>query len=169
MTILVDLDPSELISLWILKYVDSLTQLGYVYLKDWGRAEDVAQETFIKAYKSIHQLKDMDKAHAWLARILINECKMVRRRRWREMVTDFFPEKPVISSEDQYIRKADFKEIHDAIMALPEVYRTPIFLFYIQDMPTEKIANIMGVQPTTIRTRLSRARAMLQKQLERGE
>lgn len=87
----------------------------------------------------------------------------------RELATEQLPEGRDISSEDEYLRNSSFQQIHREIMELPEIYRTPIVLYYIQDMSTTEIADVIGAQPGTVRIRLMRGREHLQKQLEEGE
>ncbi|MCL6442922.1 MAG: RNA polymerase sigma factor [Alicyclobacillus sp.] len=154
---------------WVYAYADRLTQLAYTYLRDWGRAEDAAQETFIKAYRAMGQLQQVDRPYPWLAKIVINECHSMLRRKTRETSADELPEQAVQSTEDEYFRRSASEQVHHAIMSLPEVFRTPIVLFYVQGLSTQEIAEALGVHPGTVRTRLARGRRRLQKLLGRGE
>jgi RNA polymerase sigma-70 factor, ECF subfamily len=65
--------------------------------------------------------------------------------------------------------KTDSRQIYDEIMSLPEVYRTPVFLYYIQELSTSEIADVLGINAGAVRTKLSRARERLQKRFRRGE
>ncbi|WP_083521084.1 RNA polymerase sigma factor [Alicyclobacillus kakegawensis] len=158
-----------LLAQWIDSYSNRLTQLAYTYLRDWGKAEDATQEAFVKAYRSMHQLNNLDQPYPWIARIVINECKMMLRRSRREVITSLLPEETVLSSEDEYFYKSDSERVHDSILALPEKYRTPIVLYYIQELSTQEIAEVMGIRPGTVRIRLMRGRERLRLHLERGE
>jgi RNA polymerase sigma-70 factor, ECF subfamily len=167
--VILDLDPKEQLAVWVDKYVDRLTHLAYTYVHDWGKAEDVVQEAFIKAYRSIDKLKTPDAPLPWLIRIVVNECRTSQRKTWREVVTSLLPERQGKSAEDVYFHRQGLQDVHSAIMSLPEVYRTPVYLFYFEGLSTQEIAEALNITPGAARIRLTRGRARLHNSLERGE
>lgn len=163
------MDVDQQIATWMDKYVDRLTHLAFTYVGDWAKAEDVVQEAFFKAYQSIHQLKSPSSALPWLMQIVINECRTLYRKTWREIVTSLLPDHGTVSAENVYFDRLENQSIYSAVMGLPEIYRTPIYLYYLEDLSTKEIADVLGVNPGTIRVRLARGRKHLQRHLKRGD
>lgn len=154
---------------WIHKYVDRLTRLAYTYLRDWSASEDVVQEAFIRAYESRSQLRNAENPFPWLARIVVNQCKTLHRKTWREVITDLLPERMTLGTEDTLLTKEKTSTIHHAIMALPESLRTPLYLYYFEEMPTKEIAHVIGISDGAVRIRLTRARERFAAELKRRE
>lgn len=166
-------DREEELRTWVEAYADKLTHLAYTYVRDWGRAEDAVQETFIKAYGSRAQLQHRERPFPWLVRILINECHSAHRRRKREAVSvDWMEQVDVaeqngMSAEEQYLRKCESLRTYREIMDLPDIFRTPIVLYYVHGLSTREIAEALGIHAVTARTRLTRARRRLKQNLRR--
>jgi RNA polymerase sigma-70 factor (ECF subfamily) len=164
------LNPDECLRSWVSQYSNRLTQLAYTYTHDWSSAEDLVQEAFIKAYRSIHQLNDIENPFPWLIRIVINESKTAYRRiRWREILMTVIPERLVRSAEEEYVDMIGMNEMYEAILSLPEKYRTPIVLYYFEDMGLQEIADVLQVNHSTVRTQFARARERLAKHFNRGD
>lgn len=162
------LKADELIATWVEQYTDRLTYVAYTYVHNQTTAEDIVQEAFIKAFKSLHQLRNAENPLPWLIRIVINECNTTKRKKWNEVVTSVTPEQSTVSTEDIYVKKTRDREIYQAIMSLPEKYRIPIILFYFEDLSLKEIAEAMNIHEGTTRTRLARGRGYLENILERG-
>lgn len=154
---------------WVDRYVDRLTHFAYTYVRDWATAEDVVQETFIKAYLSKDKLENIGHPLSWLIRIVINECRDRHRRTWREVVTSLVPDWKVQSAEEVYLESVRSSEVHTAVLSLPVSYRTPVVLFYFEELSTDEIACILGTKSATVRTRIARGRKRLETILKRGE
>ncbi len=163
------LDARKELQQWIDTYVDRLTNLAYTYMRDWAASEDVVQEAFIKAYRCRAQLRDSQNSFPWLARIVLNQCKMSLRKTWREVITDLLPERKNPGVEDIVLRREENNDVHLAIMTLPESLRTPLYLYYFEDMPTKEIANVLGISDGAVRIRLTRARERFATKLMRRE
>ena len=120
--------------------------------------EDVAdaiQETMLKCWEKIHTLKKPAFFRTWLIRILINNCNDILRKR-KNMVS--FDDIPEIPTTDVYF--AD--NWKDTIRCLDEKYRLVIELYYVEELPTREIANMLGISDENVRSRLSRGRKQLQ-------
>ncbi|SEC59317.1 sigma-70 family RNA polymerase sigma factor [Paenibacillus sp. GP183] len=163
------MDQKEQLKLWIQQYYDRLTYIAYTYLKDHSHAEDIVQDSFVNAYRSNQQLKDPTRPFPWLVRIVINECHNSIRQNRREQPTEFLPEQRSISTEDLYLEQSRDQEVYSAIMSLNEKFRTPVILFYFEDMSIREIAHALKLSEGAVKTRLARGRDKLKGKLRRGD
>lgn len=154
---------------WINEFVDRLTRLAYTYLQDWAASEDAVQEAFIRAYESRDTLRSADNPFPWLARIVVNQCRSIRRKTWREVVTNLLPDRKSASAEDTVLLNEQSGVITTSIMALPESLRMPLYLYYFEEMATKEIAHVIGISDGAVRIRLTRARERLAVELTRRE
>jgi len=158
--------PEEL-EQWADLYAQRLVRLAYTYARDYGHAEDRVQDAFLKAYTLHHQFRpERGTLFSWLAKIVVNECRMAYRRRWRERVMEFLPERATESTEEMYLTHTSRQLIYQAVLNLPEFLRTPIVLHYYEDLSVEEIAFILGKPAGTVKSRLWRGRARLRHRLE---
>jgi RNA polymerase sigma-70 factor (ECF subfamily) len=155
------LEQKDLLMQWIQQYYDRLTYVAFTYVRDQSRAEDLVQETFMNAYLSIHQLKDPTRPFPWLVRIVINQCLNATRKNRREQPTEFLPEQRSMSTEDIYMKQSRDKEVYASIMSLPEKFRTPIILYYFEELSILEIADALKLSEGAVKTRLSRGRDQL--------
>lgn len=128
-----------------------------------GRDEDCAdalQETYLKAFKSLHTLKQPAYFKTWLYRILIHECIAMLRARSRSVPVEEVPVSAAYSGEYGRI------ELREAIDRLDEPVRMVILLYYLQDMSVDEIARTMGMTKGAVKMRMSRGRKLLQQWLE---
>lgn len=166
------MDVRDQLSNWVDEYVGRLTRLAFTYVRDWAKAEDVVQEAFLKAYRSMHQLKTPENPLPWLQRIVINECRTTHRKTWREVAMSL-PEVRSQSAEEKFFHDRANQELHLALLSIAEKYRTPMYLHYLEGMSTQDIAIVLKITAGSVRVRLHRGREQLQKQLhknlERGD
>jgi RNA polymerase sigma-70 factor (ECF subfamily) len=142
-------------------------------------AEDAVQETFIKAFKSIHTFEERAQLHTWLHRIVVNTSLMKlreRRRKPQESIDDLLPtfvadgHQTTESHEwsDALVeRKETAAIVRQAIAALPEQHRTVLILRDIEERDTAETAAILGTTTTVVKVRLHRARQALRTLLDR--
>ncbi|HUA85544.1 MAG TPA: sigma-70 family RNA polymerase sigma factor [Bryobacteraceae bacterium] len=147
-------------------------------------AEEVAQETLLKAFQNFEQLREPDRVRSWIFRIAKNECLMKRRKSLfapaRELsLEELMPSK---SSENGRMKLdiADWSQVPDdqalqaemraalgrAIGQLPELYRSVILLRDLEELSTQETAAILDVSEDVVKTRLHRARLTLRKTLD---
>lgn len=150
-------------------YVDRLTRLAHTYLRNWSASEDAVQEAFLKAYQSRTQLKNKQDPFPWLARIVVNQCRTTFRKTWREVITGFVPDHGTPAVEDTVVAKEQDSILHQCLMALPESLRTPLYLYYFEEMSTKEIAKVVATSDGAVRTRLNRGRDRLAKEVARRE
>jgi RNA polymerase sigma-70 factor (ECF subfamily) len=146
---------------WMDLYGDRLVNLAYTFVRDLSAAEDRVQDAFIKAYRSMYYKTEIQSPFPWLAKIVINECKSSYRKRWREIITSIIPEKQDESTEETYLILEKNQKIYEAILSLPEKYRTPIILFYFEDLSIDQVSKVLGERPNTVKSQLKRGREKL--------
>lgn len=123
-------------------------------------AEDLVQETLLRAYLGLSQLRDPDRFSAWLCGIAVNLGKMRLRRRARE--TSLLAEPAADGAlEDQHLLQL----VRDAIDVLPPGQRDAVLLHYVDGLSCDEIAGLTGSSPGAVRTRLHRARQQLREEL----
>lgn len=134
---------------------------------DESLSDDLAQETFIKAYTSIRCFKGMSKFSTWLYRIAYNEFYSYCRKKHEEKTSDFgkeeLPDEPLCSYEENTNKRLD---INTALQALGDIERSIVTLYYIQDISIKKIIEITGLPEGTIKSHLSRARKKMAQVLK---
>ena len=132
--------------------------LGDEYLSD-----DLAQETFVKAYIEIRSFRGMAQFGTWLFRIGYNEFYSYKRSQHPTGDLENAPEQfstPIDSSEISM-------DVKTAMAQLSEIERTVVTLFYIDDLPVKQIATITGMNQNTIRSHLHRAKDKMAKTLNK--
>jgi len=160
------LDRWELLEIWIDAYMNRLLRVSFLYLQNKFDAEDCVQNTFLKAYAHMDQLHRLDNPFPWLTRITINESKQFHRKQRREILGNAPTLLEQESAESAHLRDLRDRSVYYAVLALPEKYRAPIALFYFEELSTQEIGQILGVNPATVRTQVSRGRRLLQKRLK---
>jgi RNA polymerase sigma-70 factor (ECF subfamily) len=158
-----------------------LFRLARSIVRDEHEAEDVVQECYVRAFTHLSEFRGESSLATWLTRITLNEAYgRLRRRRAAVNVENIeaaganeaqiipFPlwssqPDPERSMAQQQINKI----LERAIDALPEPFRLVLVARLIEDMSIEETADLLGLRPQTVKTRLHRARAMLRGDLER--
>lgn len=142
-------------------------------------ADDLVQETFLKAFRFIEKFEEGTNAKAWLFKILKNAYINQYRKESRqpsfvdyEEVNVYQEEEEGLSSSYYDLREEVFDqmmgdEVSTALNALPEEFRTVIWLCDIEGFSYEEIAQIIEIPIGTVRSRLFRARNMLKEKLKR--
>ena len=158
--------PEARISRMVKIYEKDLLRLCCMYLKDAVMAEDAVQETFLKAYKSLHAFRGESSEKTWLMRIAINVCKDMQRTAWfRNLGKMVSIENIQIPAEQEMSISS---ELVSEIMKLPSKYKEVVLLYYYEGMNQSEVAQILSVSITTVHRRLEKARELLKKQLEGG-
>jgi RNA polymerase sigma-70 factor, ECF subfamily len=151
-------------------------------LGDPDDASDVTQETFISAYRSFRRFRGDSAVYTWLYRIAINHCRnrLRKRRRSREVMGEAlwdgdgddagerreFMADPS-ASPHAILEDSEFRgKVAAAVLSLDPGYREVVVLREYEDLAYSEIAQVTGLSLDLVRTRLSRARAMLRRKLE---
>ena len=140
------------------RHAKTVYRLCYTYLGNAADAEDAVQTVFAKLLGKPRRFNDAEHEKAWLIVCAQNHCRDVLKsaHRTRQAV---LPED--IADE----RRAQRDETLDAVLALPEKYKTCVYLFYYEGYRTAEIAALTGVPSSTVRSHLSEARALLKTML----
>ncbi len=162
----------------VLRYQHKIIQLISRYIKDSGEAQDIAQESFIKAYRALPRFRGDSAFYTWLYRIAINTAKnhlVARSRRPSDNEIDVQDAEQFEGADrlkeqatPEHLLLSD--EIADtiklAIEELPEELRTAISLREFEGMSYEEIAQTMVCPVGTVRSRIFRAREAIDKKLK---
>ena len=128
--------------------------------RDPGIAEDVVQEALLRAWKSLDALRDDGAAKQWLLTIVRREnARYFERKRLETVdIDDLTPAQTGMLAETD---NSDLKEMREAIYKLDDDYREPLVLQVLMGHSTKEIAELMGINPGAVLTRLHRARIKL--------
>ncbi len=162
----------------VTKYQRKLTRLLSQFIRDPVEVEDVAQETFIKAYRALPSFRGDSAFYTWLYRIGINTAKnyLVSQNRKAPMLqgvdsedAENFEEGSVLremhTPESELMSKQVAQTVNQTLEELPEELRTAIMLREIEGLSYEDIANMMSCPIGTVRSRIFRAREAISDQL----
>ena len=137
------------------RHVDTLYRVAYSFMKNGADAEDMVQEAFVRLLRSGMTFDSPQHEKAWLIVTVSNLCKSALRSPWRRREDiDSLTEPP--AAEDPAP-----DETLQAVLALPDDYKLPVYLYYYEGYPTAEIAQMLGTATATIRSRLNRARHKL--------
>jgi RNA polymerase sigma-70 factor (ECF subfamily) len=128
-------------------------------------AEDLTQETFCQAQKKLFQLRDDAKAKSWLFSILRNAYlhRLRSAKNEKQVSLEGIPEIAERLAETQVL--VDSMQLQKALNELPELFKTPIILYYFEDFSYKDIAEQMEVPLGTVMSRLARAKSFLRDRL----
>ncbi len=152
----------------MLVHMDALYRFALSLCGDPTQAEDLVQETFMKAFRAYDHYKAGTNAKAWLMTILRNTFLNTKRGTGRpgffnHLELDGFEGKA--NTEKEAGIRLDAESAMEALNCLPEDFRTPIVLCDVEDLSYQEIARIMDCPVGTVMSRLYRGRRMLRKAL----
>ena len=164
---------------WALPHKDAVFTACLYLTRNRDEAEDLLQETYLRALRFFHHFTPGTNCRAWLLTIMHNQFKTryVRARNARHTV-EFetaayeYEKKRIVDGEAQKNDPAELvlsqlmdSEIADAVQALPEEYRTALILVDIEELSYDEAARVLECPIGTVRSRLSRARRRLRRML----
>jgi RNA polymerase sigma-70 factor (ECF subfamily) len=140
-------------------------------------AEEIAQETLLRVFESLAQLREPERVRSWVFRIAKNACLMKRRK------SVFAPSHELSFDElapgmgleigdgarlpDVELLRAELREtLHRAVAELPETYRAVVLLRDLEELSTEDAAQILDISTDAVKTRLHRGRLALREKLD---
>jgi RNA polymerase sigma-70 factor (ECF subfamily) len=154
------------------RYQERIRNLVYSIFHEPEIVDDLSQDVFIKAYEALAQFRFQSSFYTWLYRIAVNKCRDELRKR---KVRRWFSLQSLMDSSDKELTSKLVVEPQDrelqellaaSLQTLPEKYRIALVLKDIDGMTYEEIAETMECEIGTVKSRLSRARAMMRKVLE---
>lgn len=146
------------------KYQDIVFSIALKVLKNRDDAQEMAQESFIKAFRSIHSFQGKAKFSTWLYSITYNTC--ITHTRKKKPVTTQIESIPVSEEEtmdasDDLTGEEKSRYLEAAMKMLPEEDYTLIILYYYEDQSIEEICQITGLTESNAKVKLFRARKKL--------
>lgn len=149
------------------EFYESLYRYAYRLSGSATEAEDLTQDAFCKAQSQFAQLRDRSRVRSWLFSILRNAyLYQLRGERTHRLVSLESVGDCAEPNGSENLPEIDSAELQTALNELPEVYRTPIILYYFEDFSYRDIADQMELPIGTVMSRLARAKAFLRQQLE---
>ena len=138
-------------------YSQTLIKLSYTYVRNVCDAEDIAQDVFVALLKRGKPFESAEHEKAWLLRTVINKSKNHLRSGWIKRTVSLND-----NADSETDNSMDEKtQVMEAVLSLPEKYRTVIHLFYYNGYSINEIAEIVGKKPATVGTLLARGRSLL--------
>lgn len=162
-------------------HVERLFRLAYARVGNVQDAEDIVQETYLKAFRRFETIKNQALIKSWLTQILINTVRDHQRKDARtvetieldEAISDGTVTEPASSGpEDVLCRQEIDPALVRALNSLPDLLLAPLLLRELDDASYDQIAQILQIPRGTVMSRLFRARALLRKKLfsdDRGD
>jgi RNA polymerase sigma-70 factor, ECF subfamily len=164
-----------------LPYLKPLFRLALRLTGDPAAAEDLVQETYLKALRSFHTLRDPERVRPWLFQILSRLVIDHHRSALREVpiespdeldgfslydrIADEDPLPYADNLHDAFLAQFPDEEVRRALLALPEIYRIPLVLLYVEDLSYRELAEVLGCPVGTVMSRLHRGRKALERAL----
>ena len=139
---------------------------------DASEAEDIAQESFIKAYAGLAQLRNRGQFYGWLCRIIMQRCAEAGRRKSREkllLAGDMSSEgceAATASGDKAGLDVEQRQKVREVVRRLPEDYQQVVLMRFAEGLSTAEIADSLNQREGTVRVRLHRAYRMLREQLQ---
>jgi RNA polymerase sigma-70 factor, ECF subfamily len=167
---------SELVN----QYSRKIYRLAKHITQNDSEAEDVLQETFLKAFEHLGDFQGQSKFYTWIVRIAVNESLMKLRKRKSDRTVPL--DEPLDTGEDtvvreiavwdenpeqQYSREEIGGILDEAIQSLKPAFRTVFMLRDIEELSTEETAQALGISVPAVKSRLLRARLQLREKLTR--
>jgi RNA polymerase sigma-70 factor (ECF subfamily) len=134
--------------------IRSATRLAFAMLHDRSQAEDAFQESALRAWRRVQNLRDGSPFQPWFMGIVANQCKEIRRGRWWHLMP--LPDTNLLQPFDE---SAWFEgeDLRRALMRLPHDQRVAILLHFHLDMPLGDVAAALGISVPGVKTRINRA------------
>ena len=163
-------NPPDAAEVALNKFGNDILRLAYSYLKTREDAEDVVQDTLIKFMQAGGKYETEEKMKSWLLQVAANLCrdllKSAARKKQVALPEDYDP--PAEESSGGGTPDPD-NEVMEAVMSLPEKYRSVIHLYYMEEYSIKEIAEILEKRESTVKSLLKRGRERLAKKLEEGD
>jgi len=162
------------------RYNRRLFRIARSILRNDAEAEDVVQETYVRAFTGLDMFRGDAAFGTWITRIAMNEALgRLRRRRptvdWESYGVNrnqaeiiHFPAAAVSSDPEKTMAQGEIRAVlEQAIDELPDAFRSVFVARIVEGMSVEETADLFGLQPETVKTRLHRARVLLRAELDR--
>ena len=141
-------------------YGNMLFRLCLITLGNANDAEDAVQETLMKYLQKKPVFADAEHEKAWLLKVAANKCRDMLRFQHRH---------PNINMEEviEFTQEIPYSRILDALMTLPEKYKTVLVLYYVEEYRVNDIAKLIGRTSSAVKMRLQKGRKLLKEAYEK--
>lgn len=146
------------------RYHQNLFAVAFNVCKNREDAEEVVQDAFIQYHLKRLDFQSEEHIRAWLIRVTINKAKNAARTFWWRHRTSL--EETMAASTFDDFDDQESERLFEAVIALPQKYRIVVHLFYYEDYSVHEMAELLSLSESNVKTRLSRARAMLRDTLK---
>lgn len=146
-----------------------IVNLAWRFCRDRATAEDMAQEVFLKVFRSLESFRGESSFSTWLTSIALNTCRSRIRTLGRPGMSldlDRTVEAGPGVEQNVEIRERD-EAVRRAVLTLPEQYRDAILMFYFEERDVNETARVLGIPEGTLKARLHRGRELLKRKVER--
>jgi RNA polymerase sigma-70 factor (ECF subfamily) len=142
-----------------------LVNMAWRYCRDRGRAEEMAQEALVRAWRGMSQWRREGSFSTWLFALAANVFRSeLKRFPTLDVRIEDVPEPArAAMQESDLATRQTIDVVRRAVLTLPQRYREPVVLFYFHEMDVGAAARTMGMPEGTVKARLARARALLKK------
>lgn len=147
------------------EHYELLYRFAYRLSGSGADAEDLVQQTFLTAHRKLDQLREPEKARAWLIAVVRNVYRKSLRRD-RPLPFSSLDQAPEPTDHREIDRTIDSESVQAALNELPEEFRTPLILFYFEDFSYKQVAELLEVPIGTVMSRMSRAKGHLRQRLQ---
>ena len=138
------------------RYLDMVYRIAFNWFGGHvADAEDAAQNAMLRFCRTDTVFESEEHVRNWLVRVTINECKRLSLGFWRTRAV------PLENCQEPAFEDPDRQDLYRSVMALPKKYRLPLYLYYYEGYPVGEVAQLLGLNPSTVQTRLARAREKL--------
>ena len=125
-------------------------------------AEDVFQEVFLRYFRHEEKFQSDEHRKAWLIRCTVNRAKSLLASPWKQRTV------PLETAAEVGVED-DYREVYAAVLSLPGKYRTVIHLHYFEGLSVAEMAEMLHIAEGTVKSQLSRGRALLREMLKEVE
>jgi RNA polymerase sigma-70 factor, ECF subfamily len=146
------------------QHYELLYRFAYRLCGSAADAEDLTQQAFLTAQSKLDQLREPEKARSWLLTIVRNSF-LKGKRRQNFQLFETLDHLPHADPELELAGPVDAEELQSVLDEMPEEFRTPIVLFYFQELSYKEIAEQMDIPIGTVMSRLSRGKSFLRGRL----
>lgn len=143
----------------VIKYSDTVYKIAYSMTRSRSDADDIFQDVFMKYFEKNIEFENEEYEKAWLIRVTINMCKMLYRKKSIRKEEELDENMNISTNNDD-------KSVLEYVRKLPIKYHSVIYLHYYEGYQVNEIAKMLKTTSGTIKSRLSRARKLLQKNME---
>ena len=158
--------------LLVQRYQKQIFALAYRLGGDYDEAQDMAQEAFVRIYQELSRFDTGRRFFPWMYRVAHNTCVNILHKRPKDTssLEDALPfwedDNSSSSPTEAFALQERAEKVQSALQSLPENYRLPLVLKYLEGMSYQEISDQLSLPVSTIETRLFRGRNMLKKLLQ---